>query len=200
VGTDISCYAEKKIDGKWLLAEPLTANGLWSEEFPDEEPRLAPQPLFDTRNYALFAILADVRNDVRLVEPFVFIAAPRGFPDDASPELQDYFGYWRNDAHNAGWLLASEILAFDWERIIRRRGVVDARAAHLFPPSRTGFPNAAWPPGVEQGVANYGSGIEVQWRETYRQAVGPELIDAILPGLATYGTAEAVRVVFWFES
>ena len=200
MGTDISCYAEKEINGKWLLAEPLIANELWSEEYRDEEPSLAPQCLFDSRNYALFAILADVRNDVRVVEPFNFIATPRGFPDDASPELRVYFRYWREDAHDAGWLLASEILAVDWEQVIRRRGVVDERAAHLFPPSQLGFPYADWPPGVEMSVANFGSGVEVHWKETYRQAVGPELFDTILPKLATYGAADSVRIVFWFDS
>lgn len=199
MGTDISCYVEKKVEGGWSLGEPLEPNPYWSEAFPEEEPKMVPQPLFTTRNYALFSIMANVCNPMRALEPFDFVSQPRGFPDEASSELRAYYHFERENVHSASWLLVTEMLDFNWGRTIRRRGVVEPRVAHLFPPDRVGFPIEGWPQGVPISVADAGTGTEVRWTETYRQAAGPELFETILPKLATYGPADAVRIVFWFN-
>lgn len=201
MGTDIACYAERKVEGIWHLAEPLRPNPCWSEEVAEEEPETAPQALFSTRNYALFSILANVRNPMRALEPFAYLAEPRGFPSDSSPELRSFYACYEADAHDAGWLLVSEIIRFDWSRLIRRRGMVDTRAAHLFGPDLVGFPFDDWPAGVPISVSEAGKDLaEVEWTETHRQAAGPEFFEATLPKLAGYGPAETVRIVFWFHS
>ncbi len=201
MGTDIACYAEVRDGGAWRLAEPLAPNPEWHEDFPEEAPRMAPQPLFTTRNYDLFAILADVRNPMRAEAPFAVIAEPRGFPEDAAAELQAYFDSEGDDAQDAGWLLVREIVDFDWTQTIQRRGMVDKRAAHLFPPGQVGFPAEAWPAGLPMAVSELKrGGVEVAWRETYREAIGSAFFEATLPKLASYGPADAVRIVFWFHS
>lgn len=63
---------------------------------------------YQDRNYVLFAILADMRNEWD-IEP---ISQPRGFPDDMS-------GYMRREAqeleHTPSWLSLAELVAHDWD-------------------------------------------------------------------------------------
>ena len=54
---------------------------------PEHERLLIPTSIYNTRNYSLFAILANVDNGV-LIEPYDYIALPRGLPEDLSPELK----------------------------------------------------------------------------------------------------------------
>ena len=220
MGTDIACFAEVRDGGAWRLAEPLAPNPYWFEdladedfppdgEVPDDELRMAPQRLFETRNYDLFAILANVRNPMRAVEPFRIISKPRGFPEDACPEMRSYYEVHKYDAHDASWLTLAEIVEFDWNQRINRRGVVDKRAAHLFKPGQVGFPYDKWPAGLTISVSDFrgidglkirSRGVEVEWIETYKEAVGPEVFEEIIPTLNSYGAPDAVRIAFWFHS
>lgn len=102
MGTDIHMYVERKIAGSWQLIE--------SEDLG--------------RNYALFAILADVRNGygfggVQKHKPIEPINFPRGLPDDTSNEVREEHGVWDMDAYSCSYLTARELLAADWhgERI-----------------------------------------------------------------------------------
>lgn len=65
---------------------------------------------FDWRDYALFAIVADVRNGTDLLS----IEYPRGVPDDCCEQVRGEIERWQNDAHHHGWLTLRELLAFDW--------------------------------------------------------------------------------------
>ena len=67
---------------------------------------------YDGRNYALFAILADVRNDEGGYRP---IAPPRGVPTDASPEYLAEVEAWEGDGHSHTYHTLAEILAYDWD-------------------------------------------------------------------------------------
>lgn len=99
MGCDIYAYAEKKDEqGQWVY-------------LPDVSP-------FDIRNYTLFSFLAGVRNYMNIIP----VSVPRGFPDDASPEvLVEYMtdGDW----HSASWLTIVELMSFDYGQLVGVREV-----------------------------------------------------------------------------
>jgi hypothetical protein len=88
MGYDITMYAEVWRDGRWFLAEPLERNPAFHPEHPLEEPEWKPAEVIRERNYALFAVLADVCNPTCSTEPFESIAPPRGLPSDVSEPLR----------------------------------------------------------------------------------------------------------------
>jgi hypothetical protein len=126
MGCDIHLYVEKRdADGLWRSADT------WYDDpdYPDRKTvykwglgleRLA-GPIYDGRNYNLFAVLADVRNH----ETFVPIAAPRGVPADASPEYAAEAKSWGGDGHSHSWLTLGELLRYDWTQTATLRGTVN---------------------------------------------------------------------------
>lgn len=82
------------------------------DDFPSVQS-IASHPIYSVeRNYLFFAALSGVRTS--FPEP---ICPPRGFPEDASRELQSAWGEVPGDPyHGATWLLVEEILGFDWDR------------------------------------------------------------------------------------
>jgi hypothetical protein len=127
MGCDIHLYVEKKDkSGKWVTADN------WDKtKDVDYERRF-----YSSRNYSLFAILADVRNECGLAAKYGFsrlvpdaeddiyipISAPRGLPCGATPEVRAAAEHWEGDGHSYSWLLLSEILAYDWTQVVTRRG------------------------------------------------------------------------------
>ena len=126
MGTDIHLYVERKTATGWERVRPVPrpcpecegsgrfgrgacyecgGEGKTTKEYRD-------------RNYSLFAILADVRNDYGLIP----IAKPRGLPDDTSIHDTD-------DGHSAPghvWLgehsfshaTLAELLAYDYREVV----------------------------------------------------------------------------------
>jgi hypothetical protein len=201
MGIDITCFAEMRVNGVWKLAETLQENRLWDAEHPELETRLEPQFITTTRNRALFAILANVSKPMLAERPFHYISLPRGIPEDTSQEARDYYNHWKGDVFSASWILLAELLAFDWTQIIRRQAMVEKSIAALFTPEPQSFPYDQWPDDIPISYGEYISGgVTVYWRETYRDAVGPELFKDIIPKLQSYGQADEVRIVFWFDA
>lgn len=88
-----------------LFVEVRTDTGGWRDiTRPEDRP--------GSRNYALFGILADVRNYDRL-KP---IARRRGLPKDMSPEVGDYMtiGDDAADLERHSWVSLIELLAYPW--------------------------------------------------------------------------------------
>ena len=135
MGTDITFFAEQQAaDGTWHLADEPVENPYYDpENYPETatEPQIIPREIDIGRIYALFAILADIRNGVRCEEPFVPLSEPRGLPDDLSDIGRRYFDSW-DGAYGESWLTPSEIEAYNWSQIIQRRAMVAPEAAHLF--------------------------------------------------------------------
>lgn len=203
MGTDISLYAEVKREGVWHFAGAMEEN---PEYYPQENPkaqRVKPVEIYRTRNYNLFAILADVRNpNGRTLngEKFEVIASPRGWPEDLSPELRNWFSSWEDDyLISPGWLLLSEILRFDWQRRrMRFEAMVDARVAPLFQEDKP-FPHQKWPREIPTGFGGYlRAGVTVRWTATYADSVGPDALQ-LFEQLKKLGTPSRVRLVFCFD-
>ena len=106
MGCDIFSRAEKRIGEKWQVISGL-------------------HPFSDARSYRVFGFLADVRNWAGVMP----ISQPRGLPqgvvapvDEETPDDE-----WLGE-HSFSWLLVSELLAVDYDRVVEDRrttGVVD---------------------------------------------------------------------------
>jgi hypothetical protein len=112
MGTDIWMYAEKREAASWKPCFPLKTN-----EYGNPEMTTVYR---NGRNYELFRILADVERLTN--QGFGSICAPRGLPDDLSPELRILTEFMEElaregavYAHNYSWLLLRELLEFAWK-------------------------------------------------------------------------------------
>jgi len=63
---------------------------------------------YDSRNYQLFSILADVRGN------YSPIVEPRGIPEDASYGYKYMCDQWDGDAHSHSYYTLTELLNVDW--------------------------------------------------------------------------------------
>lgn len=120
MGCDIHLFVEKKVNGKWESADK------WSKDEDGEERGMELRTVdyddkfYRGRNYELFAILADVRNDSEIVP----IKKPRGVPKNISPEVKDEINKWKGDGHSHSYFTIAELLKFDWTRTSTLSGCV----------------------------------------------------------------------------
>lgn len=129
MGCDIHFFVEKRVEGKWVSADK------WEIDKDDDEPRQPRVPweqsFYHSRNYNLFAILADVRNGrgfagVKTGEGFNPISPPRGLPDDVSPEVGKEAVRWAGDGHSHSFLTVEELLDYDWTQTTHLEGDMHA--------------------------------------------------------------------------
>lgn len=198
MGTDIRIYAEQYVNGHWQFIGEMIENTYHSYD-PEHEPLYYPKDLYDTRNYSLFAILADVRNH----EGYECIAPPRGLPDGLSPEIENWFEHYQEDAFSASWFTLEELVHFDWHgKRIQIYAMVDERVTHLFHPEH-GFPFRDWPAGIQcsySTTAPEAPYSNANWTETYAEAAGLDFLELLDTFSQQYGVSKDVRFVFWFVS
>jgi hypothetical protein len=116
MGCDIHCFAEKYRWGKWVKIGEVFDNPFHDPTFPRSSwnSRKTAQP-YSERNYYMFSILANVRNDWGIIP----IAMPKGFPVDVSSDVWNYSNdKYGRDGHSHSWLTVDELLAYDWYRTI----------------------------------------------------------------------------------
>lgn len=114
MGTDIHVYIEQKkfknensTMFKWISVDE------WIYDTFSEEMEVPfSKRYWKDRNYLLFAILANVRNRYN-VQP---ISAPKGLPDDVSPEVKNQSDEENGDAHTRSWLTLKELIEYDWQQ------------------------------------------------------------------------------------
>lgn len=115
MGCDIHIYTEKYVNGKWLHADGTQKNkyfGKWKDE-----PEFCRAPIYNGRNYNLFAILADVRNGSGFAgcytgSGFIPIHEPKGLPDDVSDEIREAADDWGSDGHSHSYFTVKELLQY----------------------------------------------------------------------------------------
>lgn len=208
MGCDIHIWTEKRVGEKWRPADDLVDN-------PNEYARKYTE-IYDRRNYELFAMLAGVRNDYGIVP----IGAPKGLPDDLSPEVED--DMWLE--HTPSWLTLAELQAYNWERWFEREvwmaypqhveyvnsgspsswcmgayGRLVRRITTEQMNALIANPQSLRAPGDQEDLGNVYA--PRKWRETYREAAGDFYTEAIpkLEALAD-GDPTSVRIVFYFDS
>lgn len=87
MGCDIHLHTEIKVGGKWLCYG---------------SPSIS-------RNYHMFAKMADVRNYDDIKE----ISHPKGLPEDISEVVKLHYKSWESDAHSESWLNVDEIIQLE---------------------------------------------------------------------------------------
>lgn len=90
---------------KWHCADWFRLNKYYGEK---GEPKYKQVPLWESRTYSLFAILAGTRNYKNIES----ISGPRGIPSDVSNEVLKDYKEWYGDAHSASYLTLRELIDF----------------------------------------------------------------------------------------
>jgi len=241
MGCDIHLFVEKKKDGAWQPVIGINeqkckyyrdrisesegeaenvkrylAESLAREETPSHSF------LYDGRNYALFSILANVRNHPewgrvrgRGYEP---ISYPKGLPDDVSDLVYEKSDEYGCDGHSHSYLTARDLNNYDWNKTSVVCGVVDMEQYVAF--KKNGSPSAycgdvggqmvvkvtneqmneliADPSLVSKGKSYY---TKVCWTELYKESAG-NFYDWSLSKLNELAgdDPDSVRIVFWFDN
>ena len=110
MGCDIHLYCEKynEKDKKWISADRLKLNEYYGKY--EDENQYSIVHLYDDRNYALFGVLAGVRN----YYDNECISEPKGLPDDICEFVKNEAEYWDGDGHSHSYFTAKEL--FDWQK------------------------------------------------------------------------------------
>lgn len=209
MGCDIHCYAEVKKNGKWVKVGNKFKNPYYREI--RGQSRYIDSPCIE-RNYDLFAILANVRNE----DGFKAISKPKGIPKDVSKRIKEMVEEWGDEAHSHSWHTLKDLLKWNWDQVVTRRGIVDIEEYKNF--KKRGYPRSwgrdVWgsnlyiisseemdkliKSGEKKSTKRYY--VKIKWKESYRDAVGKWFFKETLPALQKLGEPENVRIVFWFDS
>jgi hypothetical protein len=201
LSTDIFMYAERRTETGWSVCGALTSDHGLAFPEPLPEGYLPPPMVYSTRNYSLFAILANVRNPADSAVPYEFIAAPRGLPADLSDGLAAWVANF-GDVPHASWLFLRELEEFPWrERRIKKEAMVARSVAPLFASGDGPFPVAQWPKDEPISYSAWkANGVTVRWVESYAESAGDDFLVETLNTLRQCGPPDDVRIVFWFDS
>lgn len=203
MGCDIHLYVEYrktiKDESKWYSGDYLMLNPYYGV-YDDEEPKYNIVPLYNNRNYDLFAILADVRNYCGNK----YISLPKGLPCDVTKETIKESFYWGTDGHSHSYFTLRELLEFEPEPI-NRKGYIskedaDKLDAGIVPTvwynwtNAEGFVYREWidnTNGLEPLINLLKQradelGVVYNWRWEYEPDKALE-------------RAENIRIVFWFD-
>lgn len=124
MGCDIHCRFERlNPNGTWesVVNTRPTEEDLKYHKWECDDARamgLPDPPVYKRyrgRNYRLFAMLADVRNDGSITP---IAPTHRGVPSDASTEYQRLVAQWEGDGHSHTWVTMEEVFDQTWHRRI----------------------------------------------------------------------------------
>ena len=118
MGCDIHLYVEQKHYGKWHNADYFVPNVSRTGD------RYQHVPMYDGRNYALFATLANVRNYGNTA----YVSEPKGLPDDITDFVKSEWETWEFDGHSCSYLTLRELLDFhEAGHPLKRRGMLSPK-------------------------------------------------------------------------
>jgi hypothetical protein len=110
MGCDIHMYVEYRLtsrdDSVWRCGDYFKVDNPLSDK-----PTMKRVELYGDRNYALFAILADVRN-YNLAD---YISEPKGLPGDATEYVKREYSNWGSDAHSCSYFTLQELIDYHSE-------------------------------------------------------------------------------------
>lgn len=127
MGCDIHLFTENKriINNKkqWVNIDNWKLNPYYKENNGDRETKYEINPAYWGRNYALFSLLADVRN-YSGNKP---ISEPKGIPDDVSQIIRSEKDKWGSDGHSHSFLTMKEIYDYyEKNNSVKFSGLVDS--------------------------------------------------------------------------
>ena len=223
MGCDIHMYAEKLVDGKWEQLKGFVSTYFdpKSDYFSKEEFKNSEHP-YEGRNYTLFSVLADVRNGSGFGgcdtgDMICPISTPKGVPQDSCKEIKKESDDWDCDGHSHSFFTVSELLQYDWGKLIKKRGYVHLEEYKEF--KKNGQPES-WCGGVSGGnievvsneeiesIIEQGSSdsksyyTKIEWSVMLKEYCST-FIDKTIPLLVERcadNKIDEVRIVFWFDN
>lgn len=112
MGCDIHVHIERNrtIDGKkkWYSVDHYKYNPYYEAFSEEGEQELEIVPIYDHRDYLLFATLCGVRNYYGVTP----MDEPRGLPKDVSHVVAKESEEWGSDGHSHSWFTLKELLDY----------------------------------------------------------------------------------------
>ena len=193
MGTDITMYYERRYPEGWYPVSGKVYS--WG------------------RPYSMFSVLhgRSIGGWSALAE-IPYLTKPRGFPDDIHPDHlhmaeADLFDDPDHGGWGASWLLARELVDFDWDQPVTFRALVREHVAPLFDP-RQDFPREAFPneERVYSAEPRFGFGcreipgdvVEVAWSTPLREYAG--CAEDFIQRLLELGPPDDIRIIYWFDN
>lgn len=202
MGCDIHVYTEFKLwygkrAGEWFSADNYRLNPHYGSD--EDEKKYEVVPIYDSRNYSLFSILAGVRNYGNNIP----ISEPKGLPEDCCEEIKAEYKSWDCDGHSHSYFTLKELLDYQKRQpLLKHSGYVDKEASEKLDEGIT--PDSWWQGGNVPGQV---------WREWEEKDTSlKKFVDAIIEREkdifwifsdnqeAIEKHAEEIRIVFWFDN
>jgi hypothetical protein len=200
MGCDIHVYTEvkKKVnkEEQWVCADYFKKNPYFGiDEYEKKEWEVV--NIYRDRNYALFAVLAGVRNYGENAP----IAVPKGLPDDCCPETLKEFEDWDSDGHSHSWYTLGELKGYmKTYPKVKYSGLITAEQSEAL--DNGIFPNS-WCQWSSQNNL-----IKREWEELLEclNPIVEKLKDRLKEWLWLWDdkqveeNSEKIRMVFWFDN
>lgn len=137
------------------------------------------------RNYEIFSVLANVRND----NGIAFISEPKGVPNDATDEFNGLVKEWEPDGHSHSWVTLKEMKNFDLNQEFYDNHLIIEKDKKG---KITG--TCAWTSGNNLGVVGKRKIFELWGRESWNELIKK------MEKLRLNKDDESVRLVFFFDN
>lgn len=209
MGCDIHLYVERFTDTGWERVPERDPDDYWN-----------PANWYSGRNYKLFAILADVRNNYGFAgtttgERLNPIAPPRGLPGDVSAEVRVESDDWGIDGHSHSHFTVAEILAYDWDQVATLTTLVNdvergklPEGGHAERVQKFADTYGELPPWVGDTCSGVGGPdeyvrqwVSVIWQQPYYRCPDRDWWGTVTRAARlSKGSLDDVRFVFWFDN
>ena len=235
MGTDIHFYVQKRHPEKpeeWVFMDgPAPSEEFdlqWEKDHGDKD--WYKRSWYSSRNYNLFAILANVRNGsgfagIDTGDGFKTMTSElRGLPEDFMPTKWMLEHDTPEHGHDANWVSLKEVLEFPWKDLeTNHRGWVDEHEFKTWLEDGGQGGPKSWCGGISgRGVRHVDIGVmtkivtgalpreegegisyhcQLEWGESYWDSC-EFFCETVLPQLEELadGDPSSVRLVFWFDS
>lgn len=184
MGCDIHMFAEvrNKETKKWEFTGPIFKHRNYQGvETISREP-------YSGRNYSLFAVLANVRNDDGIIP----ISDPKGLPDQMSDFVRYKAQLWEADGHSHSFFLLKELIDFSWNQEFNESGMVSQKQKEAY--EKDGKRPESWCKWTNQ--KDY---VQMSWPSNIKFYC-EDFVENTIPQLQALGDPEDVRIIFWFDN
>ena len=193
---------EPQYQERWICGDYFKPNPYFNINKKEKEYKLV--GFCDDRNYALFSILADVRNYANMD----YISQPKGLPEDITEIVKKDADEWDLDGHSHSYLTLKELIDFHNKSLpLKRRGMISPQSQKDL--DEKGITPEMWCRGTNQ------KGWEFrEWQEENNVLV--PLIEALKERAnehcvifsfewerepeKAYKLSDKIRIVFWFDN
>lgn len=191
-----------KYEEKWICGDFFTPNAYFGADEDEKKYNLV--GFCDDRNYALFSVLANVRNYGNMD----YISQPKGLPEDITEIVKKDADEWDLDGHSHSYLTLKELIDFHNKSLpLKRRGMISPRAQKDL--DEKGITPEMWCQGTNQEGLEFrewteGNNVLVPLIEALKERANEHsVIYSFLWERApekAYNLSDKIRIVFWFDN